>query len=235
MDSGQHRWIWTRVFRRLAQRAVSGGAADPVRVDRGRGVERAWGACFRHGDAEEFLPVWRAGRPRKGFYRYGGEGNEEGDRVGFRGKIYMEGATGRVLRYVAEEPIGLGNEHGVKSGRMLFDYDYVEIGGEKVLLPVKSLDQVSAPQWRRGGVLRFTWPRNRWAVWDMWLRNPSDCPSREEDAFRLRLREIGDEQALLPVRSLVYTRYRRHSTLAETEFLRYRQFQAETRLDFGGQ
>jgi hypothetical protein len=108
----------------------------------------------------------------KNFYRYGGEGNEEGVLVGFRGKIYIEGATGRVLRYVAEEPIGLGNEHGVKSGRMLFDYDYVEIGGEKVLLPVKSL---------------------------------------------------------------VYTRYRAFSTMAESLFQEYRQFQAETRLDFGGE
>ena len=108
----------------------------------------------------------------KNFYRYGGEGNEEAVLVGFRGKIYMEGATGRVLRYVAEEPIGLGNEHVVKSGRMLFDYDY---------------------------------------------------------------REIGDEVALLPVKSLVYTRYRGRSTLAESSFHQYREFQSETRLDFGGQ
>ena len=108
----------------------------------------------------------------KNFYRYGGEGNEEGVLVGFWGKIYMEGATGRVLRYVAEEPIGLGNEHGVKSGRMLFDYDYVEIGGEKVLLPVKSL---------------------------------------------------------------VYTRYRAFSTVAESLFRGCQQFTSETRLDFGGQ
>ena len=115
--------------------------------------------------------VFRTVTPRD-FYQYGGQGDREGDRVGFRGKLYIDRATGGVLRYVAEEPIGLGKELDLKSGRMLFDYDYVK---------------------------------------------------------------MGEEQVLLPVKSLVYTRYRRHSTLAETEFLRYRQFQAETRLDFGGQ
>ena len=107
----------------------------------------------------------------KNFYRYDGGADEESVLVGFRGKLYVEGATGRVLRYVAEEPIGLGREHLVKSGRMLFDYDYVEIGGEKVLLPVKSL---------------------------------------------------------------VYTRYRAFSTVAESAFHGYQQFTSETKLDFGG-
>ena len=87
-------------------------------------------------------------------------------------KIYIDRDSGRVLRYVAEEPIGLPKRHRVKSGRMLFDYDY---------------------------------------------------------------REIGDEVALLPVKSLVYTRYRGRSTLAESSFHQYREFQSETRLDFGGQ
>jgi hypothetical protein len=106
------------------------------------------------------------------FYHYGGQGDQEGVRVGFRGKLYIDRATGGVLRYVAEDPIGLGKEHDVKSGRMLFDYDYVE---------------------------------------------------------------MGEEQVLLPVKSLVYTRYRAFSTMAESLFQEYRQFQAETRLDFGGE
>ena len=59
--------------------------------------------------------------------------------VGFEGTIYIDRDTGRVLRYVAEEPIGLTKGHRVKSGRMLFDYDYIEIGEEKVLLPARSL------------------------------------------------------------------------------------------------
>ena len=104
------------------------------------------------------------------FYRYDGGADEEAVFVGFRGKLYIEGATGRVLRYVAEEPVGLGKAHAVQSGRMLFDYDYVEIGGERVLLPVKSL---------------------------------------------------------------VYTRYRTFSTVAESVYHRYQQFTSETKLNFG--
>ncbi len=106
----------------------------------------------------------------KNFYLYEGGADEEAVFVGFRGKLHIEGATGRVMRYVAEEPMGLGKAHAVQSGRMLFDYDYFEIGSERVLLPVKSL---------------------------------------------------------------VYTRYRAFSTVAESVFHGYRQFTSETRLDFG--
>lgn len=106
----------------------------------------------------------------RNFYLYEGGVDEEAVFVGFRGKLYVEGASGRVMRYVAEEPMGLGRAHAVQSGRMLFDYDYVEIGGERVLLPVKSL---------------------------------------------------------------VYTRYRAFSTVAESTFQGYRQFTSETKLDFG--
>ena len=113
--------------------------------------------------------VFQTVTPRN-FYQYGGQGDQEAVWVGFRGRIYIDQASGGVLRYVAEEPIGLGGELDLQSGRMLFDYDYVR---------------------------------------------------------------IGDEQVLLPVKSLVYTRYRSHSTLAETEFHGFRRFQAETLLDFG--
>lgn len=105
-------------------------------------------------------------------YQYGEYGVDEAILVGFRGTIYIDSDTGHVLRYVAEEPIGLTKGHRVKSGKMLFDYDYNEIGEEKVLLPV---------------------------------------------------------------RSLIYTRYRRNSTLEETQFHDYQQFMSETKLDFGGQ
>ena len=115
--------------------------------------------------------VFRTVTPRN-FCQYGRPAEDNVVLVGFRGKIYIDRDSGRVLRYVAEEPIGLPKRHRVKSGRMLFDYDY---------------------------------------------------------------REIGDEVALLPVRSLVYTRYRGGSTLAESSFHQYREFQAETRLDFEGQ
>ena len=47
--------------------------------------------------------------------------------------------------------------------------------------------------------------------------------------------EMGEEQVLLPVKSLVYTRYRAFSTMAESLFRGYQQFTSETRLDFGGQ
>lgn len=115
--------------------------------------------------------VFQTVTPRD-FYRYSGQGDQAGIWVGFRGRLYIDRTSGRVLRYLAEEPIGLGEDLELKSGRMLFDYDFVK---------------------------------------------------------------IGDEQALLPVKSLVFTRYRRHSTLAETEFHSFRQFQTETKLDFGGQ
>ena len=115
--------------------------------------------------------VFRTVTPRD-LYQYGEYGVDEVILVGFEGTIYIDRDTGRVLRYVAEEPIGLKKGYRVKSGRMLFDYDYVEIGKEKVLLPV---------------------------------------------------------------RSLIYTRYRRSSTLEQTEFHDYQQFKSETKLDFGGQ
>ena len=89
--------------------------------------------------------------------------------VGFEGAIHIDRDTGRVLRYVAGGPIGLKKGPRVKSGRMLFDYDNIQIGEEKVLLPV---------------------------------------------------------------RSLIYTRYRGNSTLEETGFSQYRQFKSETRLEF---
>ena len=115
--------------------------------------------------------VFQTLTPRN-FCQYGGRDGDDIVLVGFRGKIYIDRDSGRVLRYVAEEPIGLPKRHRVKSGRMLFDYDYSK---------------------------------------------------------------IGDEVALLPVKSLAYTRYRGRSTLAENTFHGYREFQAETRLDFEGQ
>ena len=115
--------------------------------------------------------VFRTVTPRN-FCQYGGRAGDDIVLVGYQGKIYIDRDSGRVLRYVAEEPIGLPKRHRVKSGRMLFDYDF---------------------------------------------------------------REIGDEVALLPVKSLAYTRYRGRSTLAESTFDRYREFQAETKLDFGEQ
>ena len=115
--------------------------------------------------------VFRTVTPRD-LYQYGESGVDEVILVGFEGTIYIDRDTGRVLRYVAEEPIGLTKGHRVKSGRMLFDYNYFEIGEEKVLLPA---------------------------------------------------------------RSLIYTKYRRNSTLEETEFHDYQQFKSETKLDFGGQ
>lgn len=115
--------------------------------------------------------VFRTVTPRN-FCQYGGRAGDDIVLVGFRGKIYIDRDSGHVLRYVAEEPIGLPKRHRVKSGRMLFDYDY---------------------------------------------------------------REIGDEVAMLPVKSLAYTRYRGRSTLAESTFHRYREFQSETKLDFEGQ
>ena len=89
--------------------------------------------------------------------------------VGLEGTIHIDRDTGRVLRYVAEEPIGLTKGYGVKSGRMLFDYDYIQ---------------------------------------------------------------IGEEKAPLPVRSLIYTRYRGNSRLEGTGFSRCQQFKSETKLDF---
>ena len=115
--------------------------------------------------------VFRTVTPRD-LYQYGEYGVDEVILVGFEGTIYIDRDTGRVLRYVAEEPIGLTKGHRVKSGRMLFDYDYIE---------------------------------------------------------------IGDETVLLPARSLIYTKYRRNSTLEETEFHDYQQFKSETKLDFGAQ
>lgn len=115
--------------------------------------------------------VFQTVTPRD-LYQYGEYGVDEVILVGFEGTIYIDRDTGRVLRYVAEDPIGLTKGHRVKSGKMLFDYDYNEIGEEKVLLPV---------------------------------------------------------------RSLIYTRYRRYSTLEETQFHDYQQFMSETKLDFGGQ
>lgn len=113
--------------------------------------------------------VFRTVTPRN-FCQYGGRAGGKTVLVGYRGKIYIDRDSGRVLRYVAEEPIGLPKRHRVKSGRMLFDYDY---------------------------------------------------------------REIGDEVALLPLKSLAYTRYRGRSTLAESTFHQYQEYQAETKLDFG--
>ena len=101
----------------------------------------------------------------------GGKGKDEAILVGFEGKIYIERDTGRVLRYVAEEPIGLPKGHHVISGKLLFDYDYVE---------------------------------------------------------------IGEETPLLPVKTLVYTKYHGTSTVSETRFHEYKQFKSETKLDFGG-
>lgn len=115
--------------------------------------------------------VFRTETPRN-FCQYGGRGGDNVVLVGYHGKIYIDRDSGRVLRYVAEEPIGLPKRHRVKSGRMLFDYDY---------------------------------------------------------------REIGDQVALLPVKSLAYTRYRGRSSLAESTFHQYREFQSETKLDFGEQ
>jgi len=115
--------------------------------------------------------VFRTVTP-KNFCQYGGRAGDDIVLVGYRGKIYIDRDSGHVLRYVAEEPIGLPKRHRVKSGRMLFDYDF---------------------------------------------------------------REIGDEVALLPVKSLAYTRYRGRSTLAESNFHQYREYQAETKLDFGDQ
>lgn len=113
--------------------------------------------------------VFRTVTP-KNFCQYGGRAGDDIVLVGYRGKIYIDRDSGHVLRYVAEEPIGLPKRHRVKSGRMLFDYDF---------------------------------------------------------------RQIGDEVALLPVKSLAYTRYRGRSTLAESTFHQYREYQAETKLDFG--
>ena len=115
--------------------------------------------------------VFRTVTPRN-FCQYGGRSGDNTVLVGYRGKIYIDRDSGRVLRYVAEEPIGLPKRHKVKSGRMLFDYDF---------------------------------------------------------------RDIGDEVALLPVKSLAYTRYRGRSTLAESTFHRYQEYQSETKLDFGRQ
>ncbi len=113
--------------------------------------------------------VFRTVTPRN-FCQYGGRAGDDVVLVGFQGKIYIDRDNGHVLRYVAEEPIGLPKRHRVKSGRMLFDYDF---------------------------------------------------------------QEIGDEVALLPLKSLAYTRYRGRSTLAESTFHQYREYQAETKLDFG--
>ena len=113
--------------------------------------------------------VFRTVTPRN-FCQYGGRAGDNTVLVGYRGKIYIDRDSGRVLRYVAEEPIGLPKRHRVKSGRMLFDYDF---------------------------------------------------------------QEIGDEVALLPLKSLAYTRYRGRSTLAESTFHQYQEYQAETKLDFG--
>lgn len=113
--------------------------------------------------------VFRTMTPRN-FCQYGGRAGDNTVLVGYRGKIYIDRDSGRVLRYVAEEPIGLPKRHRVKSGRMLFDYDF---------------------------------------------------------------QEIGDEVALLPLKSLAYTRYRGRSTLAESTFHQYQEYQAETKLDFG--
>lgn len=113
--------------------------------------------------------VFRTVTPRN-FCQYGGRAGDNTVLVGYRGKIYIDRDSGRVLRYVAEEPIGLPKRHRVRSGRMLFDYDF---------------------------------------------------------------QEIGDEVALLPLKSLAYTRYRGRSTLAESTFHQYQEYQAETKLDFG--
>lgn len=116
------------------------------------GFMGAWLKALFHGESQtEFrwiedtelrgygVHVFETVTPRN-FYQYGAHGTDDVVVVGFQGKIYIERDTGRVLRYVAEEPIGLGKRHRVKSGKMLFDYDYVEIGGEVHLLPVKTLD-----------------------------------------------------------------------------------------------
>ena len=113
--------------------------------------------------------VFRTVTPRN-FCQYGGRSGDNTVLVGYRGKIYIDRNSGRVLRYVAEEPIGLPKRHRVKSGRMLFDYDF---------------------------------------------------------------QEIGDEVALLPLKSLAYTRYRGRSTLAESTFHQYQEYRTETKLDFG--
>ena len=115
----------------------------------GRGYFAGWlNELFRDGLQTRFewledaelrgygVHVFQTVTPRN-LYRYSGEADQEGIWVGFRGRLYIDRASGRVLRYVAEEPIGLGGELDLQSGSMLFDYDFVEIGDEQALLPVK--------------------------------------------------------------------------------------------------
>lgn len=61
---------------------------------------------------------------------------DKGPTVGFTGKLYVEQETGKVLRYLAEDPIGLKPKHRLEDAAFIIDYDDVWIEGEAVWLPV---------------------------------------------------------------------------------------------------
>ena len=56
--------------------------------------------------------------------------------MGFKGRLYVEKGTGRVLCYLAREPLGSKQNSRLKDVAFIIDYDDVTTEGQRVFLPV---------------------------------------------------------------------------------------------------
>ena len=59
-------------------------------------------------------------------------------KFGFRGRVSIDKATGRVLRYDTREMLGIPSDYPFQQASHSIDYGYVPIGGKLHLLPVRS-------------------------------------------------------------------------------------------------
>ena len=65
---------------------------------------------------------------------------KKGPTLGFKGLLYVERGTGRVLRYLAREPLGVKKKHQVQDHAFILDYDDVTLDGKTAFLPVAMFD-----------------------------------------------------------------------------------------------
>lgn len=80
---------------------------------------------------------------------------KKGPTLGFRGKLYVEKETGRVVRFLALDPIGLKPKHRIDDVAFISEYGQVLIDGEAVWLPIGQYTVLNQEGMETGNIAKF--------------------------------------------------------------------------------
>ena len=80
---------------------------------------------------------------------------KKGPKVGFKGRLYVERGTGKVLRFLARDPIKIKRKSRLKDVSFVVDYDDVRVGNDTVHFPIGQMTVFNQDRTEGGMIVKL--------------------------------------------------------------------------------